>query len=89
MYLCDTGLLNTLGNVEFGAVFENMIFHQFRNSGEVKYYQRKSLVEVDFVVNGKESWEVKTKASSQDLKRVERLGGELELKKITWFRLSG
>ncbi|MEK7119033.1 MAG: ATP-binding protein [Patescibacteria group bacterium] len=81
VYLCDTGLLNTLGNVEFGAVFENMIFHQFRNSGEVKYYQRKSLVEVDFVVNGKESWEVKTKASSQDLKRVERLGGELELKK--------
>lgn len=81
VYLCDTGLLHALGKAEFGAVFENMVFHQLKNLDEVKYYQRKSQVEVDFVMNANESWEVKTKASLQDLKRVEKLGRELGLKK--------
>lgn len=81
VYLCDTGLLNVLGKAESGAVFENMVFHQLKKSGEVKYYQRKSMVEVDFVVNEKESWEVKIKASSHDIKLVNRIGGELGLEK--------
>ena len=81
VYLCDTGLANILGKREFGAVFENMVFHQLRPRGEAKYYQRKSLVEVDFVVNGTEAWEVKTKAGRQDVVRIKRLGKELGLKK--------
>lgn len=81
VYLCDTGLANILGKREFGAVFENMVFHQLRPRGEAKYYQRKSMVEVDFVVNGTEAWEVKTKAGRQDVVRIKRLCKEFGLKK--------
>ena len=72
VYLCDSGLVNNLGNVPFGAVFENAIYHQLRLKGEVKYYQRKSGVEIDFIT-GEDAFEVKTKGSDYDLKRLQRI----------------
>lgn len=80
VYICDTGVLHILGGMEPGAIFENMIFHQLRTRGDIRYYQRKNGVELDFIVNGEQSFEVKMKASKQDLTRTERLGKELGLK---------
>lgn len=76
-YLCDSGLANILGNTAFGSIFENAIYHQLRTKGEVRYYQRKNGVEIDFILNGKFAWEVKTKATSQDIKKLNRLVKEL------------
>lgn len=80
VYLCDSGLVNNLGNISFGGVFENAIYHQLRLKGEVMYYQRKSGVEIDFVLEKQIAWEVKTTANRSDQVRVQRLGKELELK---------
>ena len=78
-YLCDSGLANYLGKVSDGAVFENLIFHQLRSRGKVRYYQRKSGVEIDFVIGDQEGWEVKLKGGKRDVERLSRLAGELGL----------
>lgn len=80
VYLCDSGLANNLGNVPFGQVFENTIFHQLRLKGEVKYYQRKNGVEIDFI-REREAFEVKHKGSDYDLTRLKRIAKSLDIKK--------
>ncbi len=79
VYLCDSGMVRHLGQNEFGKVFENAIYHQLRTKGEVRYYQRKNGVEIDFILNRKLAWEVKTKANKHDLSRLNRLVKELGL----------
>lgn len=73
VYLCDSGLVNNLQNLPFGNIFENAVYHQLRPKGEVNYYQRKSGVEIDFIVNKKSALEVKTKVSSYDVKKLQRV----------------
>ena len=83
VYLCDSGLTNRLARIDDGRVFENAIYQQLRSQGEVKYYQRQSGVEVDFIVDGTTAYEVKMKASAQDYKKLARLAGEINMKEKT------
>lgn len=82
VYLCDSGLANNLGRLNFGSVFENAIYQNLRLKGEVMYYQRKSGVEIDFILNKQIAWEVKTKASSHDLIKLRKLTETLKLNEI-------
>lgn len=79
VYFCDSGLANSMGKVEFGQLLENMVYNQLRSKGEVNYYQRRSGVEIDFVVNALESWEVKTRADGRDLQRLKKLATDIGL----------
>lgn len=79
-YLCDTGLINQFARVSEGALFENAIFSALKNKGEVNYFQKKSGVEIDFILNKKLAYEVKLKAYEQDMKKLAILAGELKLK---------
>ena len=90
-YLCDTGLVNQFARVSEGALFENAVFSALRNKGEVNYFQKKSGVEIDFIVNKKLAYEVKLKAYEQDMRRLAILADELKLKgyKIISQKYSG
>lgn len=90
VYLCDSGLVNSLQNIPFGNLLENTIYNQLRTQGEVNYYQRKSGVEIDFILNKQVAWEVKTKIGSYDQIRLKRLVKELKLReeKIVSFEYS-
>lgn len=90
VYLCDSGLVKSVQNTSFGNLFENVIYNQLRSRGEVNYYQRKSGVEIDFILNKQEAWEVKTKADSHDQVKLQRLVEDLKLKskKIVSFEYS-
>lgn len=79
-YLCDTGLVNHFARVSEGALFENAVFNALREKGEINYYQRKSGVEIDFILNRKYAYEAKLKAYEQDLKKLRILCRELNLK---------
>lgn len=79
-YLCDTGLINHFAKVSEGALFENAAFSALRKRGEVNYYQRKSGVEIDFILDKKYAYEVKTAPSNHDLRRLTALSKELKLK---------
>jgi predicted AAA+ superfamily ATPase len=80
-YVCDTGLANQLARLDVGALFENSIFLNLRLKGEVAYYQKKSGVEIDFVVDKKIGYEVKTSSHESDLRRLKGLCEELGLNK--------
>lgn len=82
VYLCDSGLANNLGRLNFGSVFENAIYQSLRLKGEVMYYQRKSGVEIDFILNKQIAWEVKTKASSQDMIKFQKLSKTLKINEV-------
>lgn len=79
-YLCDSGLANHFARVSEGALFEQAVFSALRLKGEVNYYQKKSGVEIDFILNKKHAYEVKSKPYEQDIKKLASLSRELNLK---------
>lgn len=79
-YLCDSGLANQFSRVSEGALFENAVFNALRESGEVNYYQKKSGVEIDFIIDKKYAYEVKINTYEQDIKKLAALSKELKLK---------
>lgn len=88
IYACDSGLVNILGDADFGHVFENAIFHQLRTQGTVHYYMKKSGAEIDFIVGEKHSFEVKTHAMNTDMARLKVLSSELGLTQSTLVSFS-
>lgn len=80
LYLCDVGLLNYLGKVSAGSIFENFVFNNVRKYGAINYYQRYKGSEIDFIIDGKFAFEVKIKTSEFDIKRLKRIANSLKLK---------
>ncbi len=67
-------------------MFENAVFTSLARKTEVNYYQRKSGVEIDFVVDKQHAYEVKLRPSLRDVKRLESIAGELGLEQ--WHIIS-
>jgi len=80
LYFCDVGLLNYLGKVSSGSIFENFVFNNLKKYGTVNYYQRYKGLELDFIVDGKFAFESKIGASEFDIKRLKRIANSLRLK---------
>lgn len=84
VYCSDSGLVAQLTKVEFGRVFENAIFHQLRvRAKTLQYFQKKTGVEIDFIVNKKDTYEVKLKATERDASMLARLASELHMKEAS------
>jgi len=80
IYICDSGIVNHFTRVSEGSLFENNIFSILRTRGEVNYYQKKSGVEIDFILDKQFAFEVKSMPDIQDLKKLHALTTELHLK---------
>ena len=80
VYFCDCGLLNYLGKVSAGGLFENSMFNNLRKYGFLSYYQRYKGSEVDFILEEKLGFEVKQKATEFDVNRLQRVAKSLRLK---------
>jgi len=80
VYVCDTGLVNHFARLDEGHIFENSIFQNLRIKGDLNYYQRKSGVEIDFILNHKDAYEVKINPGASDLRKMKELSNELGLK---------
>lgn len=80
VYICDTGLANHFARLDEGHIFENSVFQNLRVQGELNYYQRKSGVEIDFILNKKNAYEVKTNPNESDIRRMKDLSDEIGLK---------
>lgn len=79
LYFCDTGLLNYFAKLDMAILFENNIFQNLRLKGELNYYQRKSGVEIDFILNKKEAYEVKLNPQESDIRKLKGLVTELDI----------
>lgn len=79
VYFTDTGLLNIIGKVNDGQLFENAVAHQLSYWGDLFYYNKRSISEIDFILNKETAFEVKLKSSFGDLKKLEKNVKELGL----------
>ena len=78
LYFSDSGILNMLGPVSSGALFENTLANQLSAKGELRYYAKRTGQEIDFILDGKRAIEVKETPTAFDLKvlkkRAENIG---------------
>ena len=82
VYICDTGLANYFARLDTGALFENSVFQNLRLRGELSYYQKKTGVEIDFILNKEKAYEVKTHPYQSDLKKLSGLAQELNVREF-------
>ena len=78
VYFADTGLLNILGKVASGNLFENSVFLKLKRDGCVSYLESE-FNEVDFIAE-ETGYEAKLFPSSRDLVRLERIARKIKLK---------
>lgn len=88
IYFGDTGILNRIAQVSRGQLFENKVFNQLFtklsyegklgqfNEG-IGYYQKKSGAEIDFILEGKTAYEVKTTGGGFDVQKLEKTAVKL------------
>lgn len=86
VYFTDTGLLNIIGRVNDGQLFENAIANQLGNYGELSYYNKRNITEIDFILNKEIAFEVKLKSTLADLKKLEKNASTLDLR--TYYLVS-
>lgn len=81
VYLCDTGLLNHFSQVSSGAILENSVFNAIKKMDEVKYYQRRSGAEIDFILKNKGiALEVKEHGTLYDRQHLLKITESLKLR---------
>ena len=89
LYFFDSGILNRVGKISSGQIFENTIFNQLNTGGYLKnpgqsifprisYFQKKSGAEIDFITHNI-AYEVKLSGSKNDVSRLERFSKGLKL----------
>jgi len=66
-YFSDTGLLQLMGQVSSGQLFENAIANQLARLGPLNYYERAKGTEIDFILDRQQAYEVKETCTPRDL----------------------
>lgn len=79
VYFCDNGMLKLLGGIGAGAVFENAVFNNLKNYKQINYYQRRTGVEIDFVIDKKIALEVKSRGSKAYLNKTKKMAEKIGL----------
>jgi len=72
IYFCDNGILKIITTVNIGQLFENTIHNQLRIKGNINYFRKPSGAEIDFILNKKIAYEVKTAATLSDINNLNR-----------------
>ena len=75
LYFCDNGIANLLAQVSEGALFENSVYNQLKQYGNLSYLSKGSEYEIDFVLNHKKpiAFEVKYHPTLSDHKKLNRI----------------
>ena len=81
VYICDNGIGRYIGKCEDGNLLENAIFNNLKPYGEIRYYERRSGGEIDFIISEKKvALEIKNKGNEKDYLRLKRITKSLALK---------
>lgn len=80
VYFNDSGLLNYLGKVDKGTLFENAVYCKLKQEYEEISYYLKEGREIDFICDNKVAFEVKNYAGATDLSKLASLSKKLGIK---------
>ncbi|RPH33814.1 MAG: ATP-binding protein [Bacteroidales bacterium] len=81
VYFSDTGILNLITKTSLGQLLETTIANQLQPYGAITYYNKRNTAEIDFILNEEIALEVKQKAVEPDMRKLEKLAANLNLKK--------
>lgn len=80
LYFRDNGLASVIGNPGEGALFENAVFNQLREYGELAYLSKSNDYEIDFVLTPPDTspsgLEVKNHPVEADYNKVKRIASK-------------
>jgi len=79
VYFSDTGLLRIIGNVNDGQVFENSVFNQLKEYGDISFYDQQNKSEIDFILNKKLAFEVKLTGTQAAIEETTRKAATLSI----------
>lgn len=80
VFLCDGGMVNALGRVSQGQLFEQSIYQNLHGTYKLAYYNKEGLSEIDFVADSALAIEAKFTMSQQDVATLKRRSAGLNLK---------
>ncbi|MBU2456589.1 DUF4143 domain-containing protein, partial [Patescibacteria group bacterium] len=63
-----------------GALFENSVFLNLKKYGKLNYYEKRSRGKIDFILNNKIAFEIKTKGADFDIKKLKKIAGSIGIK---------
>jgi len=78
IYPVDVGLAREFGTSEIGKLFEIAVYQNIKVKNTVNYYRKKSGVEIDFIVNKKDAFEVKVSPYVSDVSKLIKLFSNLK-----------
>lgn len=79
LYFSDTGLLNIIGKVNEGQLFETAVGNQLQHYGELSFYNKRNSSEIDFILNNEIAIEVKNKAIDPDMARLSKTAQNISI----------
>lgn len=81
VYFSDTGILNSIGQVNEAQLFENAAVNQLSAYGSVSFYRKKNTAEIDAVLDGKTAFEIKLRGTENDLRKVSKVAESIKIKR--------
>lgn len=80
LFLCDLGIVNVLGKVSQGQLFEQSVYQNLRSEHQLAYYSKDGSNEIDFIADASSALEVKYTMSQHDLATLKRRSERLHIK---------
>ncbi len=82
VYFSGTGLLNVIGNVNDGQLFENVMINELSDLGVISYYNLRNTVEIDAILDKKYAFEIKLRGSERDYSKLTKITNKLGIKNL-------
>lgn len=79
LFMCDTGIINTLGKISQGQLFEQSVFQCLRDNYKLAYYNKGVLSEIDFILDSNIALEIKYSATKKDFSSLNRRKESLKI----------
>lgn len=80
IYFSDTGILNLIAKTNPGQLLETTVANQLKHYGRIAFFNKRNTAEIDFILNEEIALEVKQKAIEPDLRKLEKLAANLDIK---------
>lgn len=79
LFFCDMGIVNILGRVSQGQIFEQSVFQNLRGFYDIAYFSKDGTNEIDFMLNGGIALEVKLSFSPRDSRLLKQRSSGLNV----------
>jgi predicted AAA+ superfamily ATPase len=71
VYFSDTGILNLISKVTEGQLYEVSVYNQLSEYGNLSFYNKRNVSEIDFIIDNQYAFEVKTNPVPNDYKKLQ------------------